>query len=127
MNHYQRFFAALHGQPVDQVPLFPLLMYLPADRASISYREYATNGVQMAEAQLLVQDRYGLDSITTNDIPLFVYNQRPVAITIGRDQGIGLVFVHPGGEPFRLCHGFRIDRHKAVRPAQIDDISAQGL
>ena len=64
MNHYQRFFAALHGQPVDRVPLFPLLMYLPADRAGISYREYATNGVQMAEAQLLVQERYGLDAIT---------------------------------------------------------------
>ncbi len=64
MNHYQRFFAALHGQPVDRVPLFPLLMYLPADRAGISYREYATNGSQMAEAQLLVQERYGLDAIT---------------------------------------------------------------
>ncbi|MCP4165434.1 MAG: hypothetical protein GY759_06020 [Chloroflexi bacterium] len=64
MNHYQRFFAALNGVPVDRVPLFPLLMYMAADEAGISYRDYASNGRAMAEAQLLVQQQYDLDAIT---------------------------------------------------------------
>jgi len=67
------------------------------------------------------------DDIPTNHITLLVDHQGPVAITIGRDQGICLVFVYPGGQPFRFCHGFGIDRHKAIRPAQIDDFSAQCL
>jgi MtaA/CmuA family methyltransferase len=64
MSHRQRFMAALQGEPVDRVPLFPLLMFLAIDRAGLTYREYATNGQALAEAQLLVQERYGLDAIT---------------------------------------------------------------
>lgn len=65
MTHRQRFFAALGGQPVDRVPVFPLLMFLAADRAGMSYRDYATNGRAMAAAQLNVQRRFGLDAITS--------------------------------------------------------------
>jgi MtaA/CmuA family methyltransferase len=64
MTHRERFMAALEGRPTDRVPLFPLLMFLAADRAGMSYRDYATNGRALAEAQLLVQERYGLDAIT---------------------------------------------------------------
>lgn len=64
MNHRERFMAAVLGQPLDRVPVFPLLMHLAADRAGISYREYATNGRAMAQAQLLVQERFGLDAVT---------------------------------------------------------------
>lgn len=64
MTHRQRFMAALDGEPADRVPLFPLLMFLAADRAGMTYREFATNGQAMAHAQLLVQERYGLDAIT---------------------------------------------------------------
>jgi MtaA/CmuA family methyltransferase len=39
-------------------------MFLPADRLGISYREYATNGIAMAEAQLKVRELYGVDAIT---------------------------------------------------------------
>jgi MtaA/CmuA family methyltransferase len=56
--------AALHGQPADRVPVFPLLMFLAADRAGITYREFATDGRALAEAQLLVQERFDLDAIT---------------------------------------------------------------
>lgn len=62
--HRERFMAALNGEPTDRVPLFPLLMFLAIDRAGITYREYASDGQALAEAQLLVQERYGLDAIT---------------------------------------------------------------
>ena len=64
MTNRERFMAALNGEPVDRVPLFPLLMFLTIDRAGITYREYATNGQALAEAQLLVQERFDLDAIT---------------------------------------------------------------
>jgi MtaA/CmuA family methyltransferase len=64
MTNRQRFMAALNGEPTDRVPLFPLLMFLATDRADITYREYATNGRALAEAQLLVQERFDLDAIT---------------------------------------------------------------
>jgi len=64
MTHRERFMAALTGEPVDRVPVFPLLMSLAADRAGISYREFASNGSALAQAQLLVQERFGLDAIT---------------------------------------------------------------
>ena len=64
MTNRERFMAALNGEPCDRVPLFPLLMFLAADRAGATYRQYATNGHTLAEAQLLVQQCYGLDAIT---------------------------------------------------------------
>lgn len=60
----ERFLAAVHGHPQDRVPVFPLLMFLPAHRAGISYRTYATQGSALAEAQLRTQERFGLDAIT---------------------------------------------------------------
>jgi MtaA/CmuA family methyltransferase len=64
MTHRERFMAALKGEPTDRVPVFPILMFLAVDRAGITYREFATNGRALAEAQLLVQERFDLDAIT---------------------------------------------------------------
>jgi uroporphyrinogen-III decarboxylase len=64
MNNRERFMAALKGEPADRVPVFPLLMFFTADRAGLPYREYATNGRALAQAQLLVQQRFDLDAIT---------------------------------------------------------------
>jgi MtaA/CmuA family methyltransferase len=64
MNSKERCLAALRGDRVDRVPVFPLLMFLSADRAGISYRTFATNGHALAEAQLNVLERYPLDAIT---------------------------------------------------------------
>lgn len=64
MTPRERFMAALHGHEPDRIPLFPLLMFLAADRAGLSYREFATNGAALAQAQLLVQERFALDAIT---------------------------------------------------------------
>lgn len=64
MTHRERFFAALRGEAADRVPLFPLLMFFAADRAGMNYREFATRGAHLAEAQLAMQARWGLDAIT---------------------------------------------------------------
>ena len=64
MTHRQRFMAAVNGTPLDRAPVFPLLMFLAADRTGLTYRQYATDGRALAEAQLLVQERFDLDAIT---------------------------------------------------------------
>ena len=44
--------------------MFPLLMFLAADRAGIPYRRFATDGRALAEAQLKVRERFELDALT---------------------------------------------------------------
>lgn len=60
----ERCLAAIAGKPVDRVPVFPLLMFLAADRLGISYRRYATDGSALAEAQVNAFRRFGVDAIT---------------------------------------------------------------
>jgi len=64
MNSKERFLASIRGEPVDRVPVFPLLMFFAQRRHGITYRELSTNGTSMAEAQLRMRDSYGLDAIT---------------------------------------------------------------
>lgn len=56
--------ACITGRPVDRTPVFPLLMFFAQQRAGISYREYATNGRALADAQLGILDRFPVDAIT---------------------------------------------------------------
>jgi uroporphyrinogen-III decarboxylase len=51
MNSRERCLAAISGRPVDRAPVFPLLMFLAADRLGVSYRDFATSGHVMAEAR----------------------------------------------------------------------------
>ncbi len=64
MNSLERCLAAIHGQPADRAPVFPLLMFFAQQRAGISYRQYATSGHALAEAQLRMRQRFGVDAIT---------------------------------------------------------------
>ena len=64
MNGRERCLAAIRGGAVDRVPVFPLLMFLAADRSGLSYRRYATDGRALAEAQLKARELFGLDAIT---------------------------------------------------------------
>ena len=41
MNSKERCLAALRGLPVDQTPVFPLLMHFAQRRLGISYRKFA--------------------------------------------------------------------------------------
>jgi len=64
MNSKERCLAAIQGNPVDRVPVFPLLMFFAQNRHAITYREYATNGRALAEAQLHIRDRFPVDALT---------------------------------------------------------------
>jgi MtaA/CmuA family methyltransferase len=64
MNSKQRCLAAIHGETVDRTPVFPLLMFLAADRLGRPYRAYATDGNVLADAQLNVREVFQVDAIT---------------------------------------------------------------
>jgi MtaA/CmuA family methyltransferase len=64
MTSKERFFAALLGKPVDRVPVFPLLMFFAAERAGLTYRQFATSGSALAEAQLGILERFPIDALT---------------------------------------------------------------
>lgn len=64
MNSKGRCLAAIQGNPLDRVPVFPLLMFFSADRLGVSYRQFATHGHTMAEAQIKVRQTFGVDAIT---------------------------------------------------------------
>ncbi len=64
MNSKERCLAAIEGQPVDRVPVFPLLMSFAAGCLGITYREFATSGHALAEAQLKARELFEVDAIT---------------------------------------------------------------
>ena len=64
MTSKKRCLAAINGQPVDRTPVFPLLMFLAADRLGVSYKEFAANGSTMAQAQIKAYETFGIDAIT---------------------------------------------------------------
>lgn len=64
MNSKQRSLAVIAGEPADRVPVFPLLMFFAADRLGVCYRDYTTDGAVMAEAQVAMYRRFGVDAIT---------------------------------------------------------------
>ena len=64
MNSRERCLAAIEGKNVDRTPVFPLLMFFAQERLGITYREFATNGRALAEAQLNIRDRFPVDAIT---------------------------------------------------------------
>ncbi len=64
MNSKERCLAAVTGKPADRTPVFPLLMFFAQDRHGITYREFATDGRALADAQLHIRDRFPVDAIT---------------------------------------------------------------
>lgn len=64
MNSKERCIAAIKGEPVDRVPVFPLLMFFAQQRLGITYREFVTNGRVLADAQLNIRNKFPVDAIT---------------------------------------------------------------
>lgn len=64
MTSKERCLAAINGLAVDRTPVFPILMFLAADRFGISYKEFTTNGGALAQAQIKVYENYNIDAIT---------------------------------------------------------------
>ena len=64
MTRKERCLAAIRGRQPDRIPVFPLLMYLAADRYNVSYRRFATDAAVLAEAQLNMRERFDIDAVT---------------------------------------------------------------
>ncbi len=111
MNSKQRCLAALSGEPVDRVPVFPLLMFFAQKRLGVSYREFATNGHVMAEAQINIRDTFGVDAITACSD----------AFRITADLGADMVFPENqtpfAASPLVVSRG---DLNRLARPDPLD-------
>ena len=64
MTSKERAIATIKGEPVDTIPVFPLLMGFSAKRSGFTYKQFASNGRAMAEAQLRILDDFDIDVIT---------------------------------------------------------------
>ena len=64
MNGKERCLAVIGGKQPDRIPVFPLLMFLAADRLGVPYKEYATDGSAMAQAQVLMTEMFDVDAVT---------------------------------------------------------------
>lgn len=64
MNGKERIQAILGGERPDRTPVFPLLMAFAAKRIGASYRDFASNGSVMAQAQIHAHEVFHLDAIT---------------------------------------------------------------
>jgi MtaA/CmuA family methyltransferase len=69
MTGKERVLARFAHRPVDCLPFMPITMMFAADHAGIPYRQYATNGDALAEAQLRVAESYGFDYVSAISDP----------------------------------------------------------
>ncbi len=63
MTGKERCLRAIAGEPVDRIPVFPLLMFFAVDRAKITYRRFATDAAALVDAQLNMR-RFKVDALT---------------------------------------------------------------
>jgi MtaA/CmuA family methyltransferase len=64
INSRTRSLRAIRGEVVDRVPVFPLIMHAAQKRHGITYRQFASDGGALAEAQLRFHDTFAVDAIT---------------------------------------------------------------
>ncbi len=63
MTGKERCLRAIAGEPVDRIPVVPLLMFFAVDRAKITYRRFATDAAALVDAQLNMR-RFKVDALT---------------------------------------------------------------
>ncbi len=69
MTGKERILAKLRGEPTDSLPLMPITMMFAADVFGVRYRDYARDCRVLAEAQVAVADRFGLDYVSAISDP----------------------------------------------------------
>ena len=69
MNSLERIRAHVAGQPVDRLPVQPLIMQFAARQAGIHYNDYVTDARRLAEAQMRMADDFGIDCLMTCSDP----------------------------------------------------------
>ena len=69
MRSLERVRKAIAGEPVDCLPVQPMLMMFAARHAGIRYIDYTRDGRKMAEAQLRVAEDFDIDVLLTCSDP----------------------------------------------------------
>lgn len=90
MNGRERCLAFLNGEPVDRLPLMPVVMMLCADEIGVKYGQYVDDFRTMAEAQIRTAEAFDLDIVSTMSDPareaadcgahIQLYEDQPAAI-----------------------------------------------
>lgn len=69
MHAQERIQALVSGQPLDRLPVQPLIMQLAARHAGIPYNDYVTDPRRLADAQMQLADDFGIDCLMTCSDP----------------------------------------------------------
>ena len=69
MNGRQRVLAFLNQQPVDHLPLMPVVMMFCADHIGVKYGEYVKDHRTLAEAQIRTAEDYDFDIVSNMSDP----------------------------------------------------------
>lgn len=69
MNGRQRVLAFLDNQPVDHLPLMPVVMMFCADHIGVKYGEYVKDHRTLAEAQIRTAEDYDYDIVSNMSDP----------------------------------------------------------
>jgi MtaA/CmuA family methyltransferase len=69
MTGRQRVLAFLEGQPVDRLPLMPVVMMFCADQIGVKYGQYVKDYRVLAEAQMRTAERFDLDVVSIMSDP----------------------------------------------------------
>ena len=90
MNGRQRVLAFLNHQPVDHLPLMPVVMMFCADHIGVKYGEYVQSHRTLAEAQIRTAEHYDFDIVSNMSDPareaadcgsrIEYYDDQPAAI-----------------------------------------------
>ena len=69
MNGRERVLAFLQGQPVDRLPLMPVVMMFCADQIGVKYGEYVKDYRVLAEAQIRTAEMFDFDDVSIMSDP----------------------------------------------------------
>ena len=69
MNGRERVLEFLQGQPVDRLPLMPVVMMFCADQIGVKYGEYVKDYRVMAEARIRTAEMFDLDDVSIMSDP----------------------------------------------------------
>ena len=91
MTGKQRILAKLRGEPVDSLPLMPITMMFAADLAGVRYGDYARDHRVLADAQMAVAERFGLDYVSAISDPAREASDLGAAVAWFDDQPPAIV------------------------------------
>jgi MtaA/CmuA family methyltransferase len=91
MTGKQRILAKLRGEPADSLPLMPITMMFAADLAGVRYGDYARDCRVLADAQVAVAERFGLDYVSAISDPAREASDLGAAVAWFDDQPPAIV------------------------------------